>query len=152
MRREDILDVIRRMGPGDITLTVLTLRNGGTITLEALIRTEAEYMVVRGREGGTTDEGRAFFVPYEDVVYIKLDRMTRANQLRRMYGEKVELDREEQYEAESNTAQGESIDPVTGVATPAPASQPLDPAAIAKQNLLDRIRAARTSAGSSKPR
>jgi hypothetical protein len=33
------------------------------------------------------------------------------------------------------------------VVTPPPATAPSDPASIAKQNLLDRIRAARDSAG-----
>ncbi|MCZ2342838.1 MAG: hypothetical protein LC104_13775 [Bacteroidales bacterium] len=151
MRREDVLDVIRRMDPGDITLTVLTFQNGAIITLDSLVRSENEYMVVRGREGGTTDEGRAFFVPYADISYIKLDKKVRTNQIRRMYGEKVELDREEQYEA-GMTEVGGAAHPDTASGTPAPTAQPLDPAAIAKQNLLDRIRATRTSAGTNKPR
>lgn len=149
MRREDVLDVIRRMSPSDITLTVLTLRTGGTITIEALIRPEAEYMAVRGREGGTTDDGRAFFVPYDQITYIKLDRIVRSNQIKRMYGEKVDLDREESMEAQIEAANTANPDDVS--LTPGPLGQPQDPAAIAKQNLLERIRAARTSAGS-KPR
>lgn len=149
MRREDVLDVVRRIDPGDVTLTVLTLQNGATITLDSLVRSENDYMVVRGREGGTTDDGRAFFVPYAEISYIKLDKVVRTNQIRRMYGEKVELDREEQYEAGMTEAGGGTE---AGNGTPAPVAQPLDPAAIAKQNLLDRIRAARTSAGTNKPR
>jgi hypothetical protein len=118
------------------------------LTLDQVIRAEADYLVFRGREGGTTDEGRAFFVPYEEISYIKLDRVVRINQIRRMYGETVALDSEERFEKEQ---QGESA-PAEVVSTPAPTAPPLDPAAIAKQNLLERIRAARTSAGNPKPR
>ena len=39
------------------------------------------------REGGTTDEGRAFFVPYEEIAYVRLERVVRVGELKRMYGE-----------------------------------------------------------------
>ena len=148
MRQEDLLDIIGRMGPGDITSTVLAMKDGRAVTIDAVIRPEATYVVVRGRESGTTDEGRAFFIPYDEVRFVKLDKSVRPNQVRRMYGEKVELDREEAHEASfSEAPAAHDVD-----VTPAPSAQPLDPAAIAKQNLLDRIRAARTSAGGVKPR
>ena len=147
MRREDLLDIIGRLRPGDITSTVLALTDGRAITLDTLIRPESEYVVVRGRESGTTDEGRAFFVPYGEIRFVKLDKPVRPNQVRRMYGEAVELDGEESHEAAAAAlAAGESDGPSSS------STQPLDPAAIAKQNLLDRIRAARTSAGGVKPR
>lgn len=151
MSRDDVVKVLGLMSPTDITLTVLILKNGGNLTLDQVIRHEPDYVVFRGREGGTTDEGRAFFVPYEEISYIKLDRVVRTNQVRRMYGETVALDSEERFEKEQ---QGELVsssseDPL---ATPESASEPLDPATIAKQNLLARIRAARTSAANPKPR
>ena len=148
MRREDLLDIIGRLRPGDITSTVLALTDGRAITIDTLIRPESEYVVVRGRESGTTDEGRAFFVPYVEIRFVKLDKPVRPNQVRRMYGEAVELDGEESHEAAAAAAATSSDENDDS----APSAQPLDPAAIAKQNLLDRIRAARTSAGGVKPR
>ena len=148
MRKDDVLGILGVMNPSDISTTVLVLKGGSNFTLDQVIRAEADYLVFRGREGGTTDEGRAFFVPYEEISYIKLDRVVRINQIRRMYGETVALDSEERFEKEQ---QGESA-PAEVVSTPAPTAPTLDPAAIAKQNLLERIRAARTSAGNPKPR
>ena len=138
MRRDDLCDILDKLPPHDVPKTVLILRFATSITLDAVLRTEDEYLVVRGREAGTNDDARAFFVPYDEVLCIKLDRVVKLSEVKRMFGEKAED------EADNNApkATGESgkADPTL---TPAPAA-PMDPAAIAKQNLLARIRAART--------
>ena len=130
MRRDDLLDVLNRIPPGDLTVTVLILRSG-MITIDTVLRAEDEYVVIRGREGGTTDEGRAFFVPYAEVVYVKLDKILKAADVQKMY------------------AGPEAEPPPASAVTQTPAPpETRDPAAIAKQNLLDRIRAARTAGAS----
>jgi len=40
--------------------------------------------VIRGREGGTTDEGRAMFVPYEEVSYLRVERELKISELKLM--------------------------------------------------------------------
>ena len=147
MRKEDIQDVLKRVPPGEQTSLVLTMRSGLFLSVDAVVRMEAEYLVMRGREGGTTDEGRAFFVPFDEISFVKIDRVVKAADLKRMYGETVALDFEENMAAEKKAADA--------TAAPAPAPAPAkietaDPATIAKQNLLARIRAARTS-GSGSP-
>ncbi len=156
MRREDCMDMFKRI-PEDMHAQVnLVLRNSFVVTVESIARYEQNYLVFRGREGGTSDDGRAFFVPFEEISYIRIERMVRMGELKRMYGETGFLDSEDRLgtvvtEAASAVAKG-SLD----TSTPPPPS-PLsmvgnDPASIAKQNLLDRIRAARANAGStSKP-
>ncbi len=150
MRREDLLDIISKMSPRDLTLTVLMLKSGGMITIDMLIRAEKEYMVIRGREGGSTDEARGFFVCYDDVTYIKLDRVIKGNEILRMYGENVPEDVD--LLADPSTPVGATTSaptpaaPAGKPATPPPAPA-MDPAAIAKANLLERIRAARSTAG-----
>jgi len=147
MLRDDVMDVLEKIPAVDLAKTVLVLRFGAGITLDAVCRKETDYIVVRGREAGTNDEGRVFFVAYEEVLYIKLDRVMKLTEVRRMYGEKVTED-----EDRDPFAQEKPADPK--VIEAAKASKPIeaaanDPAAIAKQNLLARIRAARTSAGTS---
>ena len=135
MRRDDVYEILRRMPAQDLPAVVFVLRNGAALSLDAVARLEAEYLVFRGREGGTTEEGRAFFLPYEEVSYLKYDREGTLNDIKRLYGE------ESGPVAELTFA---GPDPVAVLPAPAAAQ---DPAAIARQNLLDRIRAARTSAG-----
>ena len=138
MRRDDLCDILDKMPPHDLTKTVLLLRFGTAITLDSVLRKEKEYLVARGREAGTNDDARAFFVPYDDVLCLKLDRVVKASEVKRMYGETTEDEADLNAPPAAATAEKTDL-----TATPAPAA-PMDPAAIAKQNLLARIRAART--------
>jgi hypothetical protein len=128
----------------------LVLRNQFTLSVDVIVRFEPMYIVFRGREGGTTDEGRAFFVPYDEIAYVRLERVVRLSELKAMYGETGWVDAEdrlsggdEQQEAESPTQQ--SIDKKTPQG--ATNGQHQDPSAIAKQNLLERLRARRANLG-----
>jgi hypothetical protein len=138
MRRDDLCAILDKMPPHDLTKVVLILRFNTAITLDSVLRKEEEYVVVRGREAGTNDEGRAFFVPYDDVLCVKLDRVVKASEVKRLYGETVE--EETDLNPVKSAEGGAKAD---GIVTPPPVA-PMDPAAIAKQNLLARIRAART--------
>ena len=70
----------------------LVLRNQVALAIDTIIRYEPAYMLIRGREGGTTDEGRSFFVPFEDIAYIKVERILKVGDLKRMYGETSDVD------------------------------------------------------------
>ena len=152
MQRDAVYDLIKRITKEDISKTVLTLRFNSSVTLDTVVRFEAEYLVVRGREAGTNDDGRGFFIPYDDILFIKLDRLMRLSDFQRLYGEKVTTDGDSILDQEADSAAAAKLSaelaphtPGITVTTPAPA---MDPAGIAKQNLLARIRAARTAAGS----
>src|SRR5438067_1920510 len=151
MRREDVLELIQKLPKEDHSKVMLVLTSGIGINVEVLFRTEAEYMVIRGREAGTNDDNRAFFLPYGEVAYLKLERPVKLTELQRMYGQPMDPSLDDT-----------PIEDGSSVATPLPAGLPelpvpvpaqaLDPAAIARKNLLERIRAARTSAGAAGPR
>ena len=121
---------------------MLVLRNGIGINVEILFRTEPEYLVIRGRESGTTDEHRAFFLPYEEIAYLKLERAFKLADLQKMFGAPTDG-------SEVPAAEAATTTPAPAGDAPAPA---VDPAVIARQNLLERLRAARTSAGTGYPR
>jgi len=150
MQRDTVYELITKIPKVDVTKTVLMLRFNASITLDLVVRYEEDYLVVRGREAGTNDDGRAFFVPYEEILFVKLDRTVKLSDLQKMYGETVTnedesiLDREADHAAEakaiSERKPAPQDGPVSVVATA------MDPDAIAKQNLLARIRAARTAA------
>jgi hypothetical protein len=40
---------------------------GNEIAIQDIVRLEAEYLVIRGRLGGTSELGRAFFAPYDRI-------------------------------------------------------------------------------------
>lgn len=153
MRREDCVELFEKIPPGYHAQVNLILRGQGMITVDVVIRFEPHYVVLRGREQGSTDEGRAFFVPYEEIAYFRLERVVKLGEIKAMYGEAGHVDAEDALleatqkidtDAAAETSAGAAAQTPPPVATPI---GPTDPAAIARQNLLERIRAARANIG-----
>ena len=147
MRREDCVELFKRIPEQSHPQINLVLRNQFVLSVDSVVRFEPTYIVFRGREGGTTDEGRAFFVPYDEIGYVRLERVVRIGELKQMYGETGHVDAEDRLsKGETQEDKAEAAKLALDAQTPQPASGvPLDPASIAKQNLLDRIRATRAS-------
>jgi hypothetical protein len=151
MRRDDIIEAFQKIPETMHQYVNLVMINRAVLAVDVVARFEPRYLVMRGREGGTTDEGRAFFVPYDEISYMRVEQVVRLGELKRMYGETDFLDTEDklgqQIEAEAAAkAEAEAKPALVDNQTPPPAAMPSDPASIAKQNLLDRIRAARANA------
>lgn len=146
MRREDIVEMFKRLPEPMHQYVNFVMRNQAIVSAEVVARFEPTYLVLRGREGGTTDEGRAFFIPYDEIAYVRIEQVLKLGQLKRLYGEE-HADAEDRLARDETDAKGvETPAPVSVDLTPPPAAAPSDPASIAKQNLLDRIRAARANA------
>lgn len=146
MRREDCVDLFKRIPETSHAQVNLVLHNQFVLSVDVVVRFEPTYLVFRGREGGTTDEGRAFFVPYDEIGYFRLERVVRVGELKQMYGEAGFVDAEDRLsKGETQEEKAEAAKLALDAQTPAPGAVPLDPASIAKQNLLDRIRATRAT-------
>ena len=145
MRREECVELFKKIPEAYHPQVNLVLRNQYMLSVDVIVRFEPMYIVFRGREGGTTDEGRAFFVPYEEIAYFKLERVVRLGELKAMYGETGYIDAEDRLSAgeQKDSDAKPTVDQTP--APPIPTAVPQDPAAIAKQNLLERIRATRAS-------
>ncbi|MCE9563772.1 MAG: hypothetical protein K8U57_17155 [Planctomycetes bacterium] len=147
MRKEDCLDLLTKRIPEDYHPQVnFCLRNGMVLSMDAVARFEENYVVFRGREGGTSDDGRAFFVPYEEVTYIRIERVVRMGELKKMYGESGYVDAEDRLSTPAASTAETPAGTKAPPATPAPVGGgPSDPATIARQNLLKRIQQARAN-------
>lgn len=145
MRKEDVLDICRRIPERDQAKIQLILKTGMMLNVETFARFEPNYVVFRGREGGQTDEGRGFFVPYDEIESIKIERLIKVSELKKLYGEESAVERDLEKEGREPVSAQTPMPSV--VSAPQASAGPMDPAEIAKQNLLARIRAARTAAG-----
>jgi hypothetical protein len=146
MRREECIEVFQKVPEVAQAQMNLVLRNGAMLAVDVVARFEPLYLVFRGREGGTNDDGRAFFVPYEEISYLRLERVMKLGELKEMYGETGYVDAEDRLSKGEQQEQKEVIKSTLDMQTPLPTSsvgQQQDPATIAKQNLLERIRARR---------
>jgi hypothetical protein len=146
VRKEDVTDICSRVPERDVAKIQFLLRNGMQLNVENFARFETHYVVFRGREGGQTDEGRGFFVPYEDILTVKIERIVKVGELKAMYGESLgeDVKMQEVEVSEEEKAAAIAKTPLPSVVT---TPGPVDPTQIARQNLLARIRAARTAAG-----
>jgi hypothetical protein len=131
MRREDVVDLFERIPAVDHSRVQLIMRYGSSCSMEQLVRAEDFYMIVRGREAGNQDDGRIFFVPYEEIIGMRLERAVKISEVEEWYQDKP---------SQARAAEGDQ----SMVETPPLEPMPMDPAEIARQNLLQRIRAARS--------
>jgi hypothetical protein len=137
MRREDLVDLFGRIPEVEHTKIMLILKTGLGLNIDTLFRFETHYVVIRGREMGQTDEARGYFVPYDEIQMLKWEKTVQLSEIANLFGAQPPKVAQPTPQAATN--------PTT---TPAPAaplrSAPVDPAEIARQNLLERIRAAKS--------
>lgn len=112
---------------------VIVLSNGSEICVDTLCRYESNFLVMRGRTGGTIEEARGYFVPYNQMVCLRIDRSIKLDEIEAMFGTPQE--RVPSFAKDTPTT-ASSLHP-----TP---TAPTDPAE-ASRLLLDRIRAVRAS-------
>lgn len=142
MQRDELVDILGRIPELDHPKVQFVMQNGAMVSLDVLVRMEPTYLLMRGREAGNQDDGRAFFLPFVEIQFIKIERAMTINELDAMYADLPSSHKRASREARVDME----------VETPMPqANAPLDPAAIAKQNLLDRIRAAKSISSGTRP-
>ena len=147
MTNEEWIDMFRVIPEEEQNSIVLVLRNGAELSVDTLFRFEVNFLVMRGRVNGTTDEGRAFFIPYDQMVYYRIERITNLAKLRDF------LEGRSGNEAPRAPVKVELPEPVhlapppavpTIPTAPIP-STPITDATATRNALLDRIRAARAT-------
>jgi len=56
------------------------------ITVQDLVRMDEAYVAVRGRLAGSSDAGRLFFVPYDQIAYVSIQKAVRDQELVEIFG------------------------------------------------------------------
>jgi hypothetical protein len=159
--------LLRLIPPAQQENLIFTTTSGNEIAIQGVVRTEPDYMVVRGRLTGTTDGGGFFFLPYDQIHFVGFLKPLKEADIRAMFGEKVFQDivRQETSPsappppaAEPAPAPEATAAPVppppaktgdSGVAPrpSAPATPESRPGATNKAALLERLRSRRSEAG-----
>jgi hypothetical protein len=160
MTNADWIDMLRLIPPEQHNILVLMTNTGIELSAETIFRLEPSYLVVRGRLSGNNDGGRVFFVPYDQITYINLNRVVSENDVRRLYSEATEPEMRSPCDVPANEPDSSqemvntmplsamptaSSPAAVSVSTATPVNRPSGPeaAAAAKNVLLERIRAAR---------
>jgi hypothetical protein len=69
---------------------MLVTAAGTEISIQSVVRMEDDYLLLRGRLAGTTDTGRAFFLPYDQINYLGFQQAIPEAELRAFYGDKAD--------------------------------------------------------------
>lgn len=167
MTNEEWIDLIQLFPPQFHDNLVLTTQNGKEINVQFILRIEREYLVVRGRAAGSTDEGRPFFVPYDQITFIGMYRPVKDAQVLELYGQTMPTADEGPQEMAAAPAVAEpppevkpqvvekpTPRPAPPAPTPAPAPTPtgLRPSLANKAAILERLRSTGRGAGQQTPK
>jgi hypothetical protein len=125
---------------------MVVLNNRAEIAVETIYRVESPFVVLRGRMGGTTEDGLMFVLPYDQLSGVYLTRGISDADVEAMFS--APLGGEKTSGSAQGTAERPAPDSSTGKSTPAVPSFGRAPEAtsIARNNLLERLRAARQAA------
>jgi hypothetical protein len=119
------------------------LASGAEVVLQTILSLEEEYMVVRGRTSGSTEEGRVFLVPYDQMQYLGFNRKMSEEEVRGLFGgQPAAVAPSIPAPVEVSAPQPPPAAAVEAPPAEAPAAEPpKKPAAISKTILLARLRA-----------
>lgn len=138
MTNQDWINLFRNIPESEWSKTVVVLSNGAEISIDAFVRYDANFLIVRGRVGGTVEESRGFMVPYTQLVYTRLERTVKIEEMVDMFGEANTGITGVNPAKPKSTPTGAALPP-----TPIPGTiNPNDPAA-ASRLLLEKMRANR---------
>jgi hypothetical protein len=138
--------------PADQSDNLLVMTNNGTgVAVKGILRVEKEYMVVRGRLMGTTEEGGGFFfLPYDQINYVGFQKLIKETVIQSMYEGEPEALAAQPASQEKVDDQAAGQPEETAPAEPGQPMEPLKPASPGKAALLERLRARR--AGGENPK
>jgi hypothetical protein len=87
MQNHDWIELFRLIPEPQHNILVLTTHSGVDLAIELIIRTELTYLVFRGRVCGQTDDGRIFFLPYNQIDFLQLNRSVKESEIRELFGD-----------------------------------------------------------------
>ena len=147
MQSQAWIDLLKRIPLEHHNSLMLMTTIGMELTLQAILHVDADYVVVRARPAGTTDTGRAFFVPYDQINYLGYQREVKEAEIRTLYGQPTPIPAQVQPPPEAAPAPLAEIVPPP---MPAAAVEPAHPRAPApsraripipgKEAILERLR------------
>jgi hypothetical protein len=117
---------------------MLVTTSGVEITIQCLLRIDAECLAFRGRLAGSTDAGRVFFVPYSRIDYFGFQQPLKEAEFHELFGD-LDLP-----DLPAPAAAPAAPAPAPTVAEPSasngPAGTPLRTPPVIKSTVLERFR------------
>ena len=76
----------RRLPPEQHDQLMVVTAIGTEIAIQNILRIEEDFVVIRGRLAGSSDVGRVFFVPYNQINYAGFQRAVKEDEFEALFG------------------------------------------------------------------
>src|SRR5262245_52040372 len=86
MQSQRWIELFRRIPPAQHNILSIVTSSRIEITVQSVLHLEEEYAVIRGRLAGTTEVGRTFFIPYDQINYMNFNNELREAQVLALFG------------------------------------------------------------------
>jgi hypothetical protein len=78
--------LLRRVPPSHHDALALVMNTGIEIALQAIVRLERDFVVVRGRMTGSMDTGRIMILPFDQVNYLAFNKILSESDINALLG------------------------------------------------------------------
>jgi len=154
MQNAEWIALLRQIPKEIQSQLVLVAQNRTDISVESICRLDPTYMVIKGRIGGTTEAGLLFMFPYDQISTVYVGREMKEDEIETFLQNMVPVNRLSTTSQQGSSGGSKLPASATPAGTAKPAAAPVaaqarpsnDPSSIARNNLLERLRAARNAA------
>jgi hypothetical protein len=77
MKAADWIDLVQKFPPSEFDGFGLYLDSGMEVTMQSVLQLNGDHMLIRGRNVGSADAGRFFYIPYDRIICIVYNRPVR---------------------------------------------------------------------------
>ena len=147
MQTSPWLALLQLLPPNIHNSLVLVTRIGQEFAVQDIFRMEENYLVVRGRLGGTTDAGRVIIIPYSEIHYLGFQKPMKAADISAIFGDQPAVAESEEQAVMAAADLTPEPEPPPAVVeqspepSPAPVAVEPKPSTPNKSLLLQRVRA-----------
>jgi hypothetical protein len=85
MQSSDWITLLRLVPPAQQENLMFTTTTGIEIVVLSILRTESEYVLVRGRQTGNPDGGNIFFIPYDRILFMGYQKPIKEGEVRALF-------------------------------------------------------------------
>jgi hypothetical protein len=170
MHSRSWISLLRRIPQEWHDSLVVVTSIGTEISVQSIIRMEDECLVLRGRLGGSSDAGRVFFIPFDDINHLLLQKEMKETDIQALYGMlplKAPAASPQEPAKPQPPVETAAVQQPAAVNPPAAEPLPTSPPAVSpsvvspppsrqmpipsKEKILERLRARVQASGSNKP-
>jgi hypothetical protein len=105
----------RKLPPDQHDQLMVVTSIGTEIAIQNILRIEEDFVVIRGRLAGSSDTGRVFFIPYNQINYAGFQKAIKEEEFHALFGEN---------EAPTAAPSAAAAQPSGPITPPPPSKQP----------------------------